>query len=230
MGLDLDRCSYGIAITGTVLAWRKSAAGFAILFYLGTVLLVSNILINAGAMMGARMLFHPSLGFCILVGCIAVSLVRHAPLLRQPTRLLATTLALLACTKVVQRNADWKDDVTLYIRDAEAAPNSALVQCNAGARHLDLYYGAITAMDREKHLDLAISHTCRGLSIYPEDGIAQLNLGTMMFERGNYERAEALWKKARKQLGHHPKILQGKQISLQLTISKGQRPLALGIF
>lgn len=196
-----------LAIVGCALAWRRSVVGFGILFYLGPLALVSNLLVNAGVVMGDRMLFHSSLGFCLLVGIGSTRLARHRPTHRPLILTVAAVLSVLASAAVVQRNADWKDASTLYIRDAQVAPNSALVLCNAGAQYLDLFYRSDDPRERERFLAKAILLTQRGLGIYPEDEIAQLNLGAMVFEQGNYEIAEHLWQESSKRLGKHPQLL-----------------------
>ena len=39
---------------------------------------------------------------------------------------------------VINRNADWKNDVTLFLKDVEKNPRSVLILGNAGARWIDL--------------------------------------------------------------------------------------------
>jgi hypothetical protein len=46
---------------------QKQWIAFAIAFYLGNILLVTNFIFDVGATMGERLIFHSSIGFCIAI-------------------------------------------------------------------------------------------------------------------------------------------------------------------
>lgn len=122
---------------------KKHILGFAAMTYIVFALLIGNVLMDIGATMGERLIFHSNIGFCIAaayfilkgfdkLSSIAVNIKRVA--------LIAIVLVvgfLFGC-KTWERNYDWKNDVTLFLKDVNTMPNSVLVLGNAGARWVDL--------------------------------------------------------------------------------------------
>lgn len=119
-----------------VLAAQKGKREFVLAggIYLAAFATTANILIPTGTIMGERLAYLPSAGFCLLVG-LGWSWLRG----RKQTLawgLLAVVLAAFAIRTGV-RNLDWRDDVTLFLSAAKAAPNSAKVHANLGAKLMD---------------------------------------------------------------------------------------------
>lgn len=122
---------------------KKHILGFALMVYILFALLIGNVLMDIGATMGERLIFHSNIGFCIAaayfilkgfdkLSAITVNVKRAA--------LIAIVLVvgfLFGC-KTWERNYDWKNDVTLFLKDVNTMPNSVLVLGNAGARWVDL--------------------------------------------------------------------------------------------
>ena len=122
---------------------KKHILGFAAMTYIVFALLIGNVLMDIGATMGERLIFHSNIGFCIAaayfilkgfdkLSSISVNIKRVA--------LIAIVLVvgfLFGC-KTWERNYDWKNDVTLFLKDVNTMPNSVLVLGNAGARWVDL--------------------------------------------------------------------------------------------
>ncbi|MBL7910357.1 MAG: tetratricopeptide repeat protein [Bacteroidia bacterium] len=122
---------------------KKHILGFAAMTYIVFALLIGNVLMDIGATMGERLIFHSNIGFCIAaayfilkgfdkLSAITVNVKRAA--------LIAIVLIvgfLFGC-KTWERNYDWKNDVTLFLKDVNTMPNSVLVLGNAGARWVDL--------------------------------------------------------------------------------------------
>ena len=52
---------------GVVLALRRDVRAFGVFFYLATLAIVSNLLLDIGAFMGERLVFHASFGFALVV-------------------------------------------------------------------------------------------------------------------------------------------------------------------
>ncbi len=134
----------GLVYFGIKLIIKRHALGFAIAVYFAFLLMIGNILMDIGATMGERLLFHSTIGFVIALAWLivkgfdkipdTVSLnVKRAGFLS----LLAVMTFLYGC-KTWERNWDWKNDVTLFLKDVETMPNSVLCLGNAGARWIDL--------------------------------------------------------------------------------------------
>jgi tetratricopeptide (TPR) repeat protein len=128
---------------GIKLIVRKHVLGFAIATYVFFLLMIGNVLMDIGATMGERLLFHSSIGFAIGLAWLILKGMdklqtlnlnfKRAALLGS----LCVVIFLYGC-KTWERNWDWKNDITLFIKDANTMPNSVLVLGNAGARWIDL--------------------------------------------------------------------------------------------
>lgn len=125
------------------LTLKKHILGFALMTYILFALMIGNVLMDIGATMGERLIFHSSIGFCIgiaylilkgfdLLGNITIN-VRRAALVS-----IVLVITFLFGCKTWERNWDWKNDVTLFLKDVKTMPNSVLVLGNAGARWVDL--------------------------------------------------------------------------------------------
>lgn len=130
-------------IAGIYYTIKKHILGFAIMTYIIFALMIGNVLMDIGATMGERLIFHSSIGFCI--GAAYVILKGFDKLGSIQLNLRRTALAtivlvvgfLFGC-KTWERNFDWKNDVTLFLKDVKTMPHSVLVLGNAGARWVDL--------------------------------------------------------------------------------------------
>ncbi|MEI6821609.1 MAG: tetratricopeptide repeat protein [Bacteroidota bacterium] len=158
---------------------KRKQEVFGLLFFLITISIYSNTLISIVASFGERLMFLPSLGFCISfvflinrwlkVGVnntqTGIEVLRSKPLF---------TLALLLIlvifsVKTIVRAGEWKNELTLFNNDIKRSPNSAQMYFYLGFANYD-----ITEKDKEikmnKNLNdsilhLAISHFEKGLNI-----------------------------------------------------------------
>lgn len=184
---------------------RRSPAAIGFLMLLLPLALTSNLFLNAGCMLGERLLFHPSLGACVLVGWAGRTACRRWPGLQRPLAALFVLAAAFAAFRTPARNLDWRDETTLYLRDVDKVPNSCLAQGNAGAVYFDLFQRETNdPFQRLLYLQAGVEHCQRALEIYPEDEFAQLNLGGLLFSIGAVQEAERLWAKARPRMRWAP--------------------------
>lgn len=122
---------------------KKHVLGFAFAVYIAFLLMIGNVLMDIGATMGERLMFHSSIGFCIFLAWLileGMEKLQAVSINLRKTALigfLGAVVFLYGC-KAWERNWDWKSDITLFIKDANTMPNSVLVLGNAGARWIDL--------------------------------------------------------------------------------------------
>ena len=134
----------GLLYAGFKLVLKKHILGFAIAVYFAFLLMIGNILMDIGATMGERLLFHSTIGFVIALAWLILKGFEKLPdsmgLTTKRIGLfsLLTVMTLLYGCKTWERNWDWKNDITLFLKDVETMPNSVLVLGNAGARYIDL--------------------------------------------------------------------------------------------
>jgi hypothetical protein len=101
---------------------RHPCASFFALLCLVTLLPTANLLLLVGTVLAERLLYLPAVGFTACVVLVAGALSRRAP------RLAASLLVVLiaaAAARTHARNADWRDDVTLWTSAVQAVPRSA---------------------------------------------------------------------------------------------------------
>lgn len=203
---------------------QKSVAAFAILFYIISISIVSNIVINLGAFMGERLLFQSSVGFAIAAGlAINALLERLKPLRQQQTVLIGVSavLVVLAGFKVTGRNPDWKDNPTLFLTDVAKVPNSAKAQKAAGEAYGTLAAATASKDSANYYRKKALVHFDKALEIHPEFVDALLDKGTAYFHLEQYDSTEAAWNAAAEIEPNHP-ILKGHyQILSQIYERKG---------
>lgn len=93
----------------------------------------ANILVPTGTIMGERLAYLPSAGFCLLLALIWFRLGSRER--RLAWAVLAMVVAALAMRTVV-RNRDWRDNFTLFSADVLAVPGSAKMHANLGGVYL----------------------------------------------------------------------------------------------
>jgi len=161
---------------------RKSAVALAGGIYVAGFAATANIVMPMGTIMGERLAYLPSAGFCLLVA-LAWNW------LQQRQRMLALVLIAAAIgvlgVRTVARNADWKNSATLYAAAVLAVPNSAKMHQNV----------ALADMDAGR-LDLARKELDTALRIYPTYPQAMAAYGLLESREGNYQTAGRMMEEA----------------------------------
>lgn len=155
----------------------RPLAAFGGLWFFVALLPVSQI-VPHHEMMAEHFLYIPSVGVCLMVAALAHPLMdRH----RFTPALYATALVVLVffSFRTVWRNADWKDDLTLWSQTVQVAPQSARARNNLGGAYL-----------RRGQLTLAQEHVEAALKIKPDLAVARGNLGKIYLDRGDLALAE----------------------------------------
>jgi Flp pilus assembly protein TadD len=161
---------------------ERNIYSFSILFYLITMVIVSNIFTLIGATFAVRFLFVPSLAFCLAVSVSGSKLFSQKIFVSA-----ASLLFILYSVKTLARNADWRDNFTLFKADVKAAPGSARVRYNYATAYMDSI--AMKAPDKETKKQLlatAIHEFEEAVRIDPKAQDAWHNLGIAYYHCGNY--------------------------------------------
>ncbi len=187
-------------VAAVVLFFKRNILSFAITFYLLHLFMISNLIFNVGATMGERMVYHSSFGFAIAVSVFFSWLIEKVSA-EQTKKIIGFGLGgliVIWCgAKTIARNAEWKNDKTLFIADAQKVPNSALVNGNAGKAYIDLAEMPENK-DQEKELvSKGIYHLTRAVSIHDKYVNGYLNLGVGYFKLKEYDKAMENWSKAK---------------------------------
>jgi protein O-mannosyl-transferase len=184
----------GLCVIGIIGMRKKSPIAYGILFFLLMFALSSNLFIKIGVTLGERLLFIPSLGYCIAV----VLLFERTGLLHR--RLLSAAVMLLIVTLyaavTITRNLDWKDSKTLIAADLSKNTQSAKARCYWGnfvfeAGRVEKNTGKRTELIRQ-----AVAEYKQSLAIYPASSDSWCKLGIALNELNEREKAMEAYQKA----------------------------------
>ncbi|MGE0568420.1 MAG: tetratricopeptide repeat protein, partial [Bacteroidia bacterium] len=131
-----------ILFIGIRLVIQKHVLGFAITFYFLFLLVIGNFFFFTGTIMNEHFIFHSAVGFSMIVSWAILRLLNNFEFKSSSKKvIIALPLLILiffSGKKVISRNKDWCNDITLFLNDVENAPNSVICLGNAGARWIDL--------------------------------------------------------------------------------------------
>ncbi len=169
------------------LAWRLGtrlpAFAFGIGFLAIAVLPTANLLFPIGAVRAERLLYTPSIGFCV-----ALAAVLHAAGARWNAERAflgaALVLVLAWAARTVVRNPDWRDNRTLAEATARTAPRSALPWGLWTDWHVDRGELAEAAAALRKYVELQ------------PGADAWMKLGDLERRTGRPDAARAAWERA----------------------------------
>ena len=199
---------------------QKHPLAFAILFYLAFLSMVSNFVFDIGASMGERLIYHSSLGFAMAFSIGTVWLLEKINNQNSRKIILYTFLVpviVLFGFITVNRNAQWKNDRTLFIHDAKVVTRSVMANGNAGKSFIeiaeslvksdslisDFDFADLRTGDMKKDsvlkqqlLDSALFYLNRAIALHKTHYIAYLNIGFISYIRKDYENCEYWWNRA----------------------------------
>lgn len=225
---------YLLAGAGTLyLIYIRNQMALPLAIFLGFFFMVNNFLFDIGATMGERLIFHSSLGFCVLVAMgLYTAFTKTTANKAQLLTLALTTILLLPLGyKTIARNPDWKNNFTLFTRDVKYAPNSCVTNCNAGAEYFNKGYFTVKnkkTMDRadslrvQQYADTAIGYLGKAVAIYPGYANAYVNLGICYLYKNNLEKAGENWSRAAALYnGIHPTLAVHSKVLLNKGLACG---------
>jgi len=183
--------------------------GFSILFFFLTIFLTSNILFPIGTIMGERLLYLPSFGFCLFLGYLLnpetykkISQTQdvsnyenenhNLPINKLITinkfsflLIFSLIIIIFYSFRTYLRNPDWYDDYTLYSSAVKSVSNSSKVHGNLGEvyRRWGLQYSS------NKYYSMAIEELNIALKIYPNNSNALNSLGVTYSILKEYDKA-----------------------------------------
>lgn len=153
---------------------------FSILFYLLSISIVSNFLFPIGTNLSERFVYMPSLGFCIALGGI----ISKIPIKLVKIGLIAL-LVLLSSFYVINRNKDWKSNLTLTEADYNTSKNSAKINNSYAAQLLEKGIKNNSLSEKNKQIEQALIFYSKALEINPNYMEALFGRGSAKFVSGD---------------------------------------------
>ncbi|MBL7919587.1 MAG: glycosyltransferase family 39 protein [Bacteroidia bacterium] len=202
-----------LLVLGIILSVKRHVLGFAIICYFTFIILVTNFIFPVGALFREGFLFHATIGVAIALAWLAFTGLEKLKALSFTVKrtlmisMLMIVLVLCGC-KTWERNWDWKNDVTLFLKDVKTSPNSVLVLGNAGARLIDLsdseqiadlFPGNDTLCYHDPGkaaLNQGVEYLKHAVELHPRYVNGYLNLGLASFKLHNDRDAIYYWKMA----------------------------------
>lgn len=158
---------------------EKHVISFAILFYLVTIAMFSNIVIPVPGIIGERFLLIPSLGFVIVLAWLIFRLFKAKPQANDNSGariffvMILTALVLIPYTyKTINRNQCWYSDLSLYRADMKFLENSVKAHDLLGTTsmrrvEIELSKRVNVAKFLMPDIERALNHFRRAVEIWP---------------------------------------------------------------
>jgi protein O-mannosyl-transferase len=185
---------------------RAPLVAFAMLWVFITLLPVMNLYALGRNVFAERYLYLASVGFCLLMTMVAVSLIGRLPHQLQ-TPLSAVLLGLVVfgfLWETFERNRDWRDDATLFRETLTVSPNAPFVH----------FMVAATEGGSTEELQSAEEHYLQAIELArnenPPDLLdltrSDLGLASLYSDRGDYTSALLTLQQSREFEPNNPEL------------------------
>jgi hypothetical protein len=183
----------------------KDLVSYAILFYLISMSIYSNLFITIGTSFGERLLFVPSFAYTLVLSYFiskvpkTINFQNHDAqfnfykIIKSKPFIISVVIMIPYFYLTVNRNKDWKTSLTLYEADIKKSPNSA---------HMNYYYGLEVMKEkamkdgqvvRPQFLDTAIYYFYKAKQIIPTYADAYDQLGLAYFRKNEWDKSLAYY-------------------------------------
>lgn len=172
---------------------KKNILSFAILYYFITLSIFTNMVIQLPGIVGERMAFFPSAGFCLAVTYLIFRIMRldiGAEMIPKARVAGLSGIMLLILVpygiKTITRNQDWKDYLTLYSRDIGYLANSAKANSAYAEQLIKEAFNSDVRNPppevQQQYLKMAVKHLEKTTEIDPGYKFAWNNLGYITYQ------------------------------------------------
>ena len=149
----------------------------------------SNIFFPVGFVIAERVLYIPSMGFCLLVSIGLTRILHYCKSGRPVLVSLFYLLVLSHSLRTISRNTDWMDEKSLFLSGLKVNKNNAKLYNNLG--HV---------FESDKKYDEALVLFKEAASVQPDDIGAHINIGRTYNLLNNYHEAERAYQSAKRLL------------------------------
>lgn len=175
---------------------RRDPISYSILFFLITLSIVSNLLFPIGTNMSERLIFMPSVGFCVAVAVLSWRLYQKLEKNLVPVLAGLGLITLLYGVKTIIRNQAWKDNFTLFSTDIYNSPNSAKLRNAMGGELLTQSLKPENETRQQVMWQEAVGHLQEAIRLHPTYKGAYILLGNAYNYLKQYDQSIAMYQKA----------------------------------
>lgn len=169
----------------------------AILLIELSILPYSNLYTPVAGIVGERLAFTASFGFCLFIGILAYQIWQTKKYVWLQYSCALSMMA-LSFAFVLNRNTAWKDQLTLFQYDIENVVNSAQAHAMLAYSILESTKNDNQKQISEKALNEATLHFKQAVDIYPDFFNWHFDLGKLYFSRQEYLKSKLSFEKAAK--------------------------------
>lgn len=178
----------GVSVWAGYAFYRKrSAPAFAVLLFLCLAAPLLNIFVPMGILGAERIMYLPSIAFCLFISVIWDSMGRLGRMRDFWPRAIAAGCFLWWSALTVARNRVWRNDASLFKATAASMPDNPRVLTGLG----------IVADEAGRHAD-ARSFYKRALEVEPNPVQAFYNIGKSYYDEGDWRSAKSWFEKLEK--------------------------------
>ena len=188
---------------------KKDLIAFGIFIFLLTMTLFSNIIFTIGVAMADRFLYFASLGFAFIVVILLVKITKTKldfEKYKSVSNFFSGNFKLLLFTapiilfysfRTMERNKDWKDNLTLFSKDVVKMPNNSRAHSfYANELIRTVAFNETDSVLKKKYYLESIKEFKRSFAIYPKQSPEVYEaIGTAYLKINKFDSAEYYYKK-----------------------------------
>ncbi|KAM9174139.1 protein O-mannosyl-transferase TMTC3 [Pangshura tecta] len=161
----------------------------------------SNLFFPVGFVVAERVLYVPSMGFCILVAH-GWKRLSNKSVLRRVSWICLSVVLFTHALKTLHRNWDWESEYTLFMSALKVNKNNAKLWNNVGH-----------ALENEKNFERALRFFIQATQVQPDDIGAHMNVGRTYKNLNKTKEAEESYMIAKSLM---PQIIPGKKYAARV--------------
>lgn len=192
----------------------RNIAAYAILFFIITFSITSNLFYSVGTLMNERFVFASLLGFSIISASILQYIIQKNIFIKWRQNIAIIILlpfVLFYCGKTFTRNFVWQDDISLFTNDVKVSLNSIKCNVSAGGSYIKLYHET----KKERNLMLAKKYLDKALKLDPTSYNGLLLMAEYHFLKKDYATSYQIYSKLATNNPNDQIAVQNKSIALQ---------------
>jgi tetratricopeptide (TPR) repeat protein len=184
---------------GSVSPYLKGVA-FCVLFYLISIFLISNLVVNIGGYVGERFLYQASFAVVLGVALGAVAFLEKfaTRLVRAVSIYVFVAVGTLFFIQTSSRCKDWKDNSTLFLADKDKCPNSVMGTKAAALTYREMGEKSQDPQEKEKYFQISEQYINHTLKIAPFLIDGWVEKGLLAYARKNLDEEEYCYKQGEK--------------------------------
>ena len=194
---------------------RKTMSSFAILYFVITFSIVSNLFFTVGTFMSERFLFMPSLAYCLLLAYgisllpfykinsfsfiklpLSSKIMEGFFLKKRSIQIILLFIVGSYSARTFIRNFDWENNLTLFSADLYNSPNSANSHHAIATEYRKAGEKSNYKIKQIDYYKKAISEDKKAVEIHPNFAQAYYNIGVVFLQMEIVDSAKIAFRKA----------------------------------